>query len=108
MLPTPGNTNQALSILSDLVFPDRYRLYQNYPNPFNSRTSIRYDLPESGHVRIRVYDILGNEITTLVNSEAVTGEYIIQWAPRHQGSGVYFVRIESTGFDKTRKMVLLK
>ena len=108
MLPTPGNTNQALSILSDLVFPDRYRLYQNYPNPFNSRTSIRYDLPESGHVRIRVYDILGNEITTLVNSEAVTGEYIIHWAPRHQGSGVYFVRIESTGFDKTRKMVLLK
>ncbi|SVA05369.1 uncharacterized protein METZ01_LOCUS58223 [marine metagenome] len=108
MLPTPGNTNQALSILSDLVFPDRYRLYQNYPNPFNSRTSIRYDLPESGHVRIRVYDILGNEITTLVNSEAVIGEYIIHWAPRHQGSGVFFVRIESTGFDKTRKMILLK
>ena len=59
-------------------------------------------------LKSRVYDILGNEITTLVNSEAVIGEYIIHWTPRHQGSGVYFVRIESTGFDKTRKMVLLK
>ena len=108
MSPTPGHSNQVLSILSNMVSPDRYRLYQNYPNPFNSGTSIRYDLPENGHVRIIVYDILGIEITTLVNSDLVIGNHMVHWNAARQPSGIYFVRIESGSFEKTRKMVLLK
>jgi len=93
--------------------PTKYALHQNYPNPFNPITAIHYDLPERSHVMIIVYDIVGNEIRTLVNDQQNAGFNSIVWNGKDRfgrtvGTGVYFCRINAEGFIKTRKMILLK
>lgn len=93
--------------------PQEFALYQNYPNPFNPQTAIPYDLARSGHVRLRIYNVLGQEVLTLFNGYAETGHYVKQWDGRDRlgnrvGSGVYIFRLEADGFVKSRKMVLVK
>ena len=91
--------------------PTKYELYQNYPNPFNPITKISFDLPKAGNVKLIVYDILGREITRLLNSEFKTaGKYIIEFNAVNLGlaSGVYFYRIETDKFTAVKKMVLIK
>ena len=93
--------------------PTKYALHQNYPNPFNPITAIHYDLPERSHVMIIVYNIVGNEIRTLVNDQQNAGFNSIVWNGKDRfgrivGTGVYFCRINAEGFIKTRKMILLK
>jgi minor extracellular serine protease Vpr len=93
--------------------PLAYELGQNYPNPFNPSTRISYSLGESGPVTLRVFDILGRDIATLVNAPQNAGSYQIMWdgrdaAHRPVSSGVYFYRLESGSFTKTNKMVMLK
>ena len=71
------------------------RLLGNYPNPFNPATTIRYDLPKNAHVQLKVYNLLGNEIITLIDSEETAGEKRVSWSGMDQsgnlvGSGVYF------------------
>ena len=82
--------------------------YQNYPNPFNPRTIISYQLPVSGNVVLKVYDVLGNEITTLVNEEKPVGYYETNWNASNLPSGVYFYQLKAGDFVQTRKMILLK
>ncbi len=96
--------------------PENYFLSSNFPNPFNPDTKIRYFIPHVSFVQIRVYDVLGNEIETLVNDEKPAGNYELTWKAANLSSGVYFYQIRaidpstSSGqvFIQTRKMILLK
>jgi len=93
--------------------PDTFSLSQNYPNPFNPVTTIGFGLPEAGHVSIRIYNLRGQEIRTLVNKEMNTGYDFVQWngldeSGRHLTSGIYLIVMESGSFREVRKMVMLK
>jgi photosystem II stability/assembly factor-like uncharacterized protein len=88
--------------------PDKFYLYQNYPNPFNPGTVIRYSINENRFISLKVYNILGNEIATLVNEKQDAGIYEVQWNGSNYSSGVYYYRIEADGFTETKKMLLLK
>ena len=88
--------------------PAEFLLMQNYPNPFNPSTKIRYSVPQSSNVIIKVFDILGNEIETLVNEEKSKGTYEITWYAATLPSGVYFYQLKSNNYIATKKMVLLK
>lgn len=89
-------------------YPADYVLYQNYPNPFNPLTTIRYSIPTSSFVTIKVFDILGNEIKSLVNEEKSAGNYELGFNASNLPSGVYFYRIQTADFIETRNMVLMK
>jgi len=96
--------------------PKNYSLSQNYPNPFNPNTNIEYSVPNWSRTTLKVYDVLGSEIITLINEEKPAGVYKINWDASSLSSGVYFYRLQagdpSTGsgqsFVETRKMILLK
>ncbi len=88
--------------------PTEFLLSQNYPNPFNPSTKIRYSVPQSSSVVIKVFDILGNEIETLVNEEKSVGTYELNWNAENLPSGVYFYRLQAGSFVETKKMVLMK
>lgn len=88
--------------------PTEFLLTQNYPNPFNPSTKIRYSVPQSSNVMIKVFDILGNEIETLVNEEKPVGTYEITWYAEGLPSGIYFYKIQSGSFVETKKMILTK
>ena len=91
-----------------LEIPSAFSLSQNYPNPFNPSTKIRYSIPQSSNVVIKVFDVLGNEIATLVNEEKPVGIYEITWYAESLPSGIYFYRIQTGSFVETKKMVLMK
>ena len=91
-----------------ITLPNEYKLLQNYPNPFNPLTRIRYSIPLSSNVLIRVFDILGNKIETLVNEQKPVGTYEITWYAKYLPSGIYFYRLQAGSFVETKKMVLLR
>jgi hypothetical protein len=93
---------------SKSTLPQKFYLSQNYPNPFNPSTIINYEIPRSSFVSLKVYDILGREITTLVNEEKPAGKYNVTFNASKYSSGIYFYRIEAGGFSQIKKMVLLK
>jgi hypothetical protein len=88
--------------------PQQYALSQNYPNPFNPTTRIKFALPESGNVILKLYDNLGKEISTLVNENLNAGQYEYEFDGSNLGSGVYYYKIFSDNFVETKKMVLVK
>jgi len=105
----PDFKNQKKEINS--LIPTKYELYQNYPNPFNPVTKISFDLPKDAKIKLIVYDILGREVTRLLNSEfKQAGKHIIDFdAMKYNlASGVYFYRIESGDFNAVKKMILIK
>jgi hypothetical protein len=107
-LPTPEG-----DIISDVDHIDnevveKYFLTQNYPNPFNPKTTINYQIPESGFVSIKIFDVLGNEIASLINEEKPVGTYQIEFKADGLPSGVYFYQLKAGDFFETKKMVLLK
>jgi hypothetical protein len=86
-----------------------YELSQNYPNPFNPSTVINYKIKNGSHVNVKVYDILGNEITTLVNEYQPSGSYNVTFdASKNLAGGIYFYRITAGKFVETKKMIFLK
>jgi photosystem II stability/assembly factor-like uncharacterized protein len=85
-----------------------FSLSQNYPNPFNPTTNIQYQIPNREFVTIKVYDILGNEVATLVNEEKPTGSYSVNFDAGELSSGIYFYRLTAGDFGKTKKLLLLK
>ncbi|MBI5403622.1 MAG: T9SS type A sorting domain-containing protein [Ignavibacteriae bacterium] len=99
-LSNTGNFSNAI--------PREYSLNQNYPNPFNPVTKINYALPKQGLVTLRIYDVLGREIKTLVNEVKAPGEYSVDFNGAELSSGVYFYRMESNGFTDIKKMMLIK
>jgi hypothetical protein len=88
--------------------PKTFSISQNYPNPFNPSTKINYEIPEKSTVNLKVYDILGNEILTLVNEEKQLGRYEVEFNAINLPSGIYFYRIKAGNFVQTKKMLLLK
>ena len=88
--------------------PQRYELSQNYPNPFNPSTSIKFSIPKSGLVSLKVYDILGKEVATLVNKDLNSGSYEYTFDAAGFTSGVYFYRLEAGDFSEIKKMMLIK
>ncbi len=88
--------------------PNQFALEQNYPNPFNPSTLIRYDLPKSEQVVVKVYDIVGREISTLVDSRQEAGFREVQWNASNLPSGIYFYRISAGTFTDTKKTMLVK
>ena len=96
--------------------PTNYNLSQNYPNPFNPSTKIRYSVPQSSNVVIKVFDILGNEIETLIDEQKSVGTYEITWYANNLPSGVYFYQLQAgspsagsgQSFVETKKMILLR
>jgi hypothetical protein len=91
-----------LEVLND------FTLQQNYPNPFNPSTRIAFSIPNSSFVSLKVFDILGNEISTLVNRELTSGSYEVEFIGKEIPSGVYFYTITAGDFSKTLKMILSK
>ena len=85
-----------------------FTLLQNYPNPFNPSTIIKYQIPELSFVTLKIYDVLGNEITNLVNEEEPIGSYEIEFDATTLPSGIYFYKLQAGNFVETKKMVLLK
>jgi hypothetical protein len=100
----------------DTKVPEKYSIFQNYPNPFNPSTRIRFDIPQyailSGAnnqwVELKIYDILGHELTTLVNEHLQPGTYEIQWDGSNYPSGTYFYKIDAGDFVQSKKMILIK
>jgi len=88
--------------------PTAFALNQNYPNPFNPATTIKYALPKDVKVVIKVYDILGREVKTLVNEFKKAGYYYIIFDGSNYASGVYFYQIKAGEFVQSKKMVILK
>lgn len=110
----PGQTNVNFNFNLTNVkqesseFTTDYSLLPNYPNPFNPRTRITYNLKEASEVQIKIIDILGNEITTLVKEQKSAGTYDVTWNAENLPSGIYFYRLQAGSFVDTRKMILLR
>jgi len=100
--------NMAGNINNTNVTPVEYALAQNYPNPFNPSTNIQYDLPKDGFVKIKIYDMLGKEVASLVNEHKMAGSYLVSFSGASLSSGVYFYRIETSDFIDTKRMILMK
>ena len=90
------------------VLPSKYDLSQNYPNPFNPSTKISFSLPQADVVTLKIYDILGSEVATLVNGKMEAGKYEINFDASNLPSGAYIYRIQTNNFQATKKMMLLK
>jgi hypothetical protein len=92
----------------NVIALDDFVLFQNYPNPFNPLTTLSYQLPEAGYVTLKVYDMLGNELETLVNAVKPAGVHEVNFNSGNLSSGLYLYKMNSGNFEKTRKMLLVK
>ena len=117
--PNPANTIPDIgacespretpnSVNNQILIPSEYSLTQNYPNPFNPSTTIKYGIPERKLVELKVYDILGREVITLVNEELDAGYYQVNFNAAHLSSGVYLYQLKTGGFIETKKMLLIR
>ena len=91
-----------------ILLPHLFLLQQNYPNPFNPNTKISYQLPVAGIVTLKIFDILGKEVATLVDEYKPAGIYDVQFTMNNLSSGVYFYQLKAGTFTQTKKMILLK
>ena len=97
-----------VGVETDPIVVSSFKLEQNYPNPFNPSTTISWQLPVNAFVLLKVYDVLGNEVTTLVNDQKAAGSYQTDFDASNLSSGTYIYRLEAGNFVQTRKMILLK
>ncbi|MFH1011003.1 MAG: T9SS type A sorting domain-containing protein, partial [bacterium] len=88
--------------------PQQFSLHQNYPNPFNAATTIVYDVKKTGPVSLKIFDLLGREVATLVQGTVPVGFYRVSWEAANLPSGIYLCRMEAPGFVQTQKLVLVK
>ncbi len=105
--------DSLFSIITDINksednLPINFALHLNYPNPFNPITTINYQIPELSFVTLKIYDVLGSEVTTLLNEEKEVGGYEVEFDGRGLPSGIYFYRLQAGSFIETKKMLLLK
>jgi hypothetical protein len=107
---SPLNQAKTITVIKQEanLLPGKMDLLPNYPNPFNPSTMIPYQLSSRGMVTLKVYNILGKEVATLVNEQKLVGSYSVQWNAGKFASGVYFVTLRTANFMKTTKMLLLK
>jgi agmatine deiminase len=95
---TPAGTN----------IPNSFALHQNYPNPFNPVTKIKFDLPQSSFVTLKIYDISGREVLTITSAQLNSGSYSYEWNASSYSSGIYFYKLEAKDFTSVKKMILIK
>ncbi|MDQ3194730.1 MAG: T9SS type A sorting domain-containing protein, partial [Bacteroidota bacterium] len=100
---TTTGINQVSSVI-----PDRYNLFNNYPNPFNPTTTIKFDVAKNQLVTLKIYNLLGEEMSVLVDQNLSPGSYSINLDAGAYPSGIYFYRLESQGFVDTKRMMLIK
>lgn len=103
-----GGSPIVASVTPGHYIAEHHALYQNHPNPFNPSTTITYDLPTSSHVTLTVYDVLGREVATLVDGEESAGTKSVNLNAGDIASGVYYYRLQASGFSQTRKMLIVK
>lgn len=103
-----GSFTYSKEIEVEVSFTPKEFVYQNYPNPFNPVTTIKYTIPKSGIVKLTVFNILGEQVSVLVNEFKEAGAYNIHFNALKLNSGLYLYRLESNGFNKTKKMLLIK
>ena len=124
--PNPGTGGMGSSSASDVILkvyirpfwvgiqnisgeiPEGFSLMQNYPNPFNPSTKIRFAIPQSGLVKLNVYNAIGQKVTELVNTNLSAGTYESTWDAENAAGGVYFYKLETDGYSETKKMLLIK
>ena len=108
----PGNwilkNTTIVTDLDDVTIPIEYSLEQNYPNPFNPSTTIEFSLPKTGNVTLKVFNVLGKEVASLINGQVESGKHKVNFDASNLNSGVYFYRIDAGNFIDTKKMILLK
>ena len=107
ILDFKATTDPTVSVNDDINL-NSYHLFQNYPNPFNPSTKINYRISEAGMVQLKVYNILGVEVATLVNEFQYSGDHSVGFSPAGLSSGVYFYTLSVNNFTQTRKMILEK
>ncbi|MDZ4712833.1 MAG: YCF48-related protein, partial [bacterium] len=105
---TNGGQTMVNVTVNENTLPKKFALEQNYPNPFNPETNIKFDLPEDNFVTIKVYDILGKEVFTLLNDFRNAGRYSINFNGSNFASGIYYYKIKAGEFESIRKMILIK
>jgi len=93
--------------ISNIVSKE-FALHQNYPNPFNPKTTIEFSIPKTEYVTLKIYDVLGKEVVTLVDKQLTVGNYEYDWDASHFASGIYYYRIEAGSFTKSKKLILIK
>jgi hypothetical protein len=103
---TGGENPTAIDPIRNIS--DQFSLEQNYPNPFNPTTTIGFYVSERGFIKLTVYDLLGKEITTLVNEEKAAGNYTVEFDAGKLSSGIYLYRLETGNFTQTQRMILMR
>jgi hypothetical protein len=112
--PVNGSANFTINSVvmsvssNSTVQPKSYSLEQNYPNPFNPSTTIKYSLPNNSAVSLKVYNLIGQEVATLINTYQTSGEYVVTFNASNLSSGVYFYRLDAGSYNVVKKMMLLK
>ena len=105
---SPFTIDSTTNIKTNSFSLKEYKLFQNFPNPFNPATKIKYQIPRTSFVTLKLYDVLGNEISTIVNEEKPFGNYEVEFNANGLTSGIYFYKLQSGSFSEIKKMVLLK
>jgi hypothetical protein len=103
-----GSFEYSDEVEIEISIPLKYELTQNYPNPFNPSTTIKYSIPKAVTVQLKVYDVLGNEVATLVDEYKPAGTYEVEFDASGLTSGIYFYQLKTEGFVETKKMILMK
>lgn len=98
----------ATSVDEDNSVALTFELQQNYPNPFNPATEIKFSFPKASNVQLKVFDIIGNEVASLVDEFKSAGKYSVKFDAKNLTSGVYFYRIQTDNYTDTKKLLLLK
>ena len=101
-------TNLPVNVKNENLIVSNFILYQNYPNPFNPLTTIKYQIPETGRVTLKVFDILGQKVVTLTDKEQLAGNYEVEFDAKGLASGIYFYKLQTELYSSTKKMLLLK
>ena len=102
------NTTIVNLSVNGFSVPEGFILHQNYPNPFNPSTVIKYEIPDKQHITLKIYNVLGNEIETLINEVQQAGNHEVRWNALNLPSGIYYYKIQSDRYNETMKMILLK
>jgi hypothetical protein len=105
---TKGFANSITDVDDEIINVSEFKLNQNYPNPFNPTTTISFTIPSTSNVSLKVFNILGKEVATLVNESKSAGNYSINFNASGLSSGVYFYQLTTDNFTSTKKFILMK
>lgn len=108
---SPGRINSGTTDIKELdsnKIPEQFVLYQNYPNPFNPSTTIRFSIPSSEFVTLKIYNTLGQEVIQLISKEMNAGTYSFNWNAGNIAGGIYYYRITAGNYSETKKLLFLK